>query len=340
MILLGIMENSTMQHCTLRLLVTLALVLLVTPPAADAQQPGKVHRIGLLNMGPSPSATEWQQSPFRQELRQLGYVEGQNIVIEQRYADGKREQLPTLIDELIRLKLDLIVVTGHAAAYALKHATSVLPIVAMGAGDLVGTGLVANLAHPGGNLTGISGLAVDISGKRLELLKEAIPALSHVAVLWNTRDEAMTRSFTQIEVAARALGLTVQPLGVQEVHDFDRAFAAITEARPDALFMIADAFTIQHRTRILDFASTRLPTMFNIREFVDAGGLMSYGPSTMHIQRRAASYVDRILKGAKPSDLPVEQTMKFELVINLKTAQALGLTIAPVVLFQADEIIR
>jgi putative ABC transport system substrate-binding protein len=215
-------------------------------------------------------------------------VEGQTIVIEQRYADGKREQLPTLVDELVRLKLDLIVVTGHAAARALKHATSSIPIVAMGAGDLVGTGLVTSLAHPGGNLTGISGLAIDISGKRLELLKEAIPTLSRVAVLWNTRDEAMTRSFTQIEVAARALGLTVQPLGVQEVHDFDRAFAAITEARPDALFMIADAFTIQHRSRILDFASHRLPTMFNIRELVDAGGLISYGPSTMHIQWRTA----------------------------------------------------
>jgi putative ABC transport system substrate-binding protein len=161
-----------------------------------------------------------------------------------------------------------------------------------------------------------------------------------VAVLWNTRDAAMTRSFTQIEAAARALGLTVQPLGVQEVADFDQAFAAITEARPDALFMIADAFTIQHRARILDFAATRLPTMFNIRELVDAGGLMSYGPSSAHVQRRAAAYVDRILKGTKPSDLPVEQTMQFELVINLKTAQALGLTIAPVVLFQADDVIR
>jgi putative ABC transport system substrate-binding protein len=150
----------------------------------------------------------------------------------------------------------------------------------------------------------------------------------------------MTRSFTQIEMAARALGLTVLPLGVQEVADFDRAFAAITEARPDALFMIADAFTIQHRTRILDFASNRLPTMFNIRELVDAGGLMSYGPSSRHVQQRAASYVDRILKGAKPGDLPVEQTMQFELVINLKTAQALGLTIAPVVLFQADELLK
>jgi len=320
--------------------VTLILSLLVAPHIADAQQRGKVHRIGVLNMGPAPSAAAWQQSPFVQELRQLGYVEGQTMVIEQRYANGKREQLPTLVDELVRLKLDLIVVTGHAAAQAVQHATSSIPIVAMGAGDLVGTGLVASLAHPGGNLTGISGLAVDISGKRLELLKEAIPTLARVAVLWNTRDEAMTRSFTQIEVAARALGLTVQPLGVQEVHDFDRAFAAITEARPDALFMIADAFTIQHRTRILDFASHRLPTMFNIRELVDAGGLMSYGPSTIHIQRRAASYVDRILKGAKPSDLPVEQTMKFELVINLKTAQALGLTIAPVVLFQADEVLK
>ena len=321
-------------------IVTLILSLLVVPRVADAQQRGKVHRIGYLRMGPAPSASEWQQSPFLQELRQLGYVEGQNLVIEQRYAGGKREQLPTLAGELLRLNLDLIVVTGNQAAHVLKQATSSIPLVAMGAGDLVGSGLVASLAHPGGNLTGMSGLAIDVSGKRMELLKEAIPTLSRVAVLWNAGDSAMTRSFEQIEVAARALGLTVQPLGVQDVRDFDRAFAAITEARPDALFMIADDFTIQHRTRVLDFAKHRLPTMFPIREFVDDGGLLSYGPSTMHIQRRAASYVDRILKGAKPSDLPVEQTMKFELVINLKTAQALGLTIAPVVLFQADEVLK
>jgi putative ABC transport system substrate-binding protein len=325
---------------TVGCIVTLILSLLAAPLVANTQSPGKVHRIGLLNMGPSPSEAEWQQSPFLQELRQLGYVEGQTIVIEQRYAGGQREQLPTLVDELVRRNLDLIVVTGNQAAQALKHATSSIPIVVMGAGDLVGTGLVTNLAHPEGNITGVSGLAVDLSGKRMELLKEAIPTLSRVAVLWNTRDEAMTRSFNQIEVAARALGMTVQPLGVQEVHDFDRAFTAITEARPDALFMIADAFTIQHRTRILDFASNRLPTMFNIREFVDAGGLMSYGPSTLHVQRRAASYADRILKGAKPSDLPVEQNMQFELVINLKTAKALGLTISPVVLFQANEVIK
>jgi putative tryptophan/tyrosine transport system substrate-binding protein len=329
-----------MWHCAVAGIVTLLLSLFAVPRVAHTQAPGQVHRIGVFNMGPAPSAAEWQQSAFVQELRQLGYVEGQTIVIEQRYANGQREHLPSLVDELVRLQLDLIVVTGHAAAQAVTHATSAIPIVAMGAGDLVGTGLVASLAHPGGNLTGISGLAVDISGKRLELLKEAIPTLARVAVLWNTRDAAMTRSFTQIEEAARALGLTVLPLGVQEVHDFDQAFAAITEARPDALFMIADAFTIQHRARILDFAATRLPTMFNLRELVDAGGLMSYGPSSMHVQRRAASYVDRILKGAKPSDLPVEQTMQFELVINLKTAQALGLTIAPIVMFQADEVLR
>ena len=321
-------------------MVTLLLSLLAVPLVAHTQVPGKVHRIGVLNMGPAPSTTEWQQSAFVQELRQLGYVEGQTIGIEQRYANGKREHLPRLVDELVRLQLDLIVVTGHAAAQAVQHATSAIPIVAMGAGDLVGTGLVASLAHPGGNLTGMSGLAVDVSGKRMELLKEAIPTLSRVAVLWNAGDPAMTRGFTEIEVAARALGLTVQPLGVHEVHDFDRAFAAITEARPDALFMIADDFTIQHRTRVLDFAKHRLPTMFPIREFVDDGGLLSYGPSTLHIQRRAAAYVDRILKGAKPSALPVEQTMKFELVINLKTAQTLGVTIAPVVLFQADEVIK
>jgi putative ABC transport system substrate-binding protein len=234
-------------------IVTLILSLLVAPRVADAQQREKVNRIGYLRMGPASSAAEWQQSPFLQELRQLGYVEGQNLVIEQRYAEGKHEQLPILAGELVRLNLELIAVTGNQAAYVLKQATSSIPLVAMGAGDLVGSGLVASLAHPGGNLTGMSGLAIDVSGKRMELLKEAIPTLSHVAVIWNAGDAAMTRSFTQIEVAARTLGLTVQPLGMHDVHNFDRVFAAITEARPDALFMIADDFTIQHRTRVLDF---------------------------------------------------------------------------------------
>ena len=329
-----------MWYSTIGFLVTLALSLLAAPLAAAAQPPGKVHRIGFLTVGPPPSEAEWQRSAFLQALRQLGYVEGQNMAIERRYAAGQRERLPTLAAELVRIPVDVMVVVGRTAAEEAKQATASIPIVAITAGDLVGTGLVASLARPGGNITGMSALAIDLSGKRLELLKEAIPTLSHLAVLWNTGDAAMTRSSEAIQTAARALGVTVQLLGVQEPQDFDGAFAVLTEARPDALFVITDAFTGRHQQRILDFAAHRLPTMFPWRTFVDAGGLMSYGGSVAEESRRAASFVDRILKGAKPGDLPMEQHMRFELVINLKTAQALGLTIPPTLLFQADEVIQ
>ena len=326
-----------MRLKTVRLVVMLALVLLSAPLAA-APPAGKVHRIGFLGGGPPPSEAEWQRSAFLQALRQLGYVEGQNMAIERRYAAGQRERLPTLAAELVRMPVDLMVVVGRLATLAAKQATASIPIVTITAGDLVSTGLVASLARPDGNITGMS--AIDLSGKRLELLKEAIPTLSHLAVLWNTGDAAMTRSSEAIQTAARALGVTVQPLGVQEPQDFDGAFAVLTEARPDALFVITDAFTERHRQRILDFAAHRLPTMFPWRTFVDAGGLMSYGQSVAEESRRAASFVDRILKGAKPAALPVEQPTKFELVINLKTAEAMGLTIPPTLLFQADEVIK
>ncbi|MBI3327700.1 MAG: ABC transporter substrate-binding protein [Nitrospinae bacterium] len=323
---------------TIGLVVTLGLSIFSAP--LGAAPAGKVHRIGFLLAGPAPSEAEWQRSPFLRELRELGYVEGQNITIERRYAEGNIERLATFAAELVRINVDLIVVGGNTLAEAAKQASSSIPIVVTSGIDLVDTGLIASLARPGGNITGLIQMTPELSGKQLELLKEAIPTLSRVAVLWNSRSEGMTRIFRGIQGAARTLGVKVQPLGVQDPNDFDGAFAEMTETRPDALFLIGDPFTARHRSRILDFAASRLPTMFIGRGFVDAGGLMSYGPSRAERWRRAAHFVDRILKGAKPADLPVEHPMTFELVINLKTANALGLTIPPTLLFQATEVIR
>jgi ABC-type uncharacterized transport system substrate-binding protein len=233
------------------------------------------------------------------------------------------------------------VAMGTQAAQAAKHTTTTVPIVAVGSGDFGATGLVASLAHPGGNLTGVTGMAVELGGKRLELLRAMIPNFARVAVLWNARDPVMTLTSTEIQGAARALGVTVQPLGVHEANDIDSAIAAMTAERPDALFMISDVLTRRHMKQVVDFAAQRqLPTLFEDRGPVAEGGLMGYGPSFTAMYRRAAYYVDRLLKGAKPGDLPVEQPMTFELVISLKTAQALGLTIPPTLLFQATEVIR
>jgi putative ABC transport system substrate-binding protein len=242
---------------------------------------------------------------------------------------------------LVRLKVDVIVTSGQGATRAAANATTTIPIVMVASEDPVGTGLVASLVRPGGNITGTSALATDLSGKRLELLKEAVPTLSRVPVLWNAASSAMTLRFEQIQVAARALGVTLQPLGVRDANDVDSALAAMTQERPDALFTITDVLTAAPTRRIVDFAAkSQLPTMFEYRGPVAAGGLMAYGPSLADQHRRTASYVDKILKGAKPAELPVEQAMKFELVINLKTAQALGLTLSPMFLFRADEVIR
>ena len=329
-----------MRLNTVGLIVTLALLTLWVPLAADAQHPAKVARIGYL------SASGDAQSPFveafRQGLRALGYIEGQNIAITFRFAEGKRDRVPALAVELVQLKVDIIFTSGgDVGAGAAKEATTTIPIVMVATGDPVRTGLVTSLARPGGNITGMSGMATDLSGKRLELLKEAVPTLSRVAVLWNSGQSAMALRFEQIQVAARALGVTLQPLGVQDATDIDGALAAMTQERPDALFMITDVLTNLHTRRIVDFAAQRqIPTMFEYRGPVATGGLMAYGMSLEDQHRRAAYYVDRILKGTKPADLPVEQPMKFELVINLKTAKALGITIPPLLLFQADEIIR
>jgi putative tryptophan/tyrosine transport system substrate-binding protein len=315
--------------------LTLTFVLLAAPPAAPAQQP--VKRIGYLAQITRAPLVE----AFRQGLRELGYREGQNLALEFRDAEGKPERLPALAVELVQLHVDVIVAHPSNAARAAKHATTVIPIVMAGADDPVRTGLVASLARPGGNITGVSNFGPDLSGKRLELLKEAVPTLARIAVLWNAADRGMTLRFEQMQVAALALGETVHPLGVHDATQVESALTAMTQERPDALFVITDVLTARHWGRIVEFAAQhQLPTLFEYREPVVAGGLLAYGPSQADLHRRAAYYVDRILKGAKPADLPVEQPMRIELVINLKTAEGLGLTIPPAVLFQADEVIR
>ncbi len=326
------------------LVVTLALGLLAAPLAADAQQGGKAHRIGLLLPGspPAPSASLPTLDAFLQGLRELGYVEGRNVAIEYRWAGGKLEPLQDLAAELVRLNVDVIVTSTFRAIQAAKKATSTIPIVMATVGDPVVTGLVASLARPGGNITGLSLLAPELAGKRLELLKETLPGLSRVAVLWNSASPAMGYTFRETRVAAEQLGVKLQSLEVQgDPTDFERAFALVIKERPDGLFVTLDAFTSLHRGRIAELAARhRLPAIYELREYVDAGGLMAYGPSSRDLWRRAATYVDKILKGAKPADLPVEQPTKFELIINLKTAKALGLTIPQSVLMRADQVIE
>lgn len=331
-----------MRHGALGLALALMVATHAVPPAAKAQSPTKVYRIGTLNPGARPSAPDWKQRwAFVQGLRELGWIEGQNIIIEDRWADGKTSRLPELATELVRLNVDLMVTSSWPAAVAAKNATTTLPIVIVAAGDPVGTGLVQSLARPGGNVTGISGLETEVSAKRLELLKETVPRLSRVAVLWNSRDGGMTLSFRAIQTAARTLGVTVRPLGVQEPEDFDQAFIAMIQERPDALVVISDPLVRFNRQRILEFAARHhLPAMYTDRSYAQDGGLMAYGPIFPDMFRRGAAFVDKILRGAKPADLPVEQPTRFELVVNLKTAKALGLTIPPSILIRTDEAIQ
>jgi len=268
-------------------------------------------------------------------------VEGQNIVIERRYSEGRNERLPDLAADLVRLKVDVIVAAGTPPPYAAKRATTTIPIVMTNASDPVGSGLVASLARPGGNITGLSLLSPELAGKQLELLKETVPKVSRVAVLWNPANPVHTLILRQAEVAARSLRLQLQILEARGPNEFDSAFSAMTKERAGALLVLADPMFFGHRTRLADLAAkSRLPSVFLLREHADAGGLMAYGPSTRDNFRRAATYVDKILKGAKPGDLPIEQPTKFELVINLKTAKALGLTIPRFVLGRADEVLQ
>jgi putative ABC transport system substrate-binding protein len=316
--------------------------LLAAPLTAEAQQAAKVARIGYLaaNLAASPHLRE----AFLQGLRDLGYVEGRNVVIEYRDAEGKYERFPALATELVALKVDVIVVTSTPSAVVVKQATRTIPIVFTWAADPVGSGLVTSLARPGGNVTGLSILTPDLVGKRLELLTQAVPGVSRVAALWHPGDyvERMEKDMlTEADRAARALGLRLQVVEARGPEDFDRAFSDMTRARADAVTVQSTNIFFIERRRLVDLAAKhRLPAVYQTRESVDAGGLMSYGPNVADLHRRAATYVDKILKGAKPADLPVEQPTKFELVINLKTAKALGLTIPDSLLRRADEVIQ
>jgi putative ABC transport system substrate-binding protein len=327
-----------MWYSVIGCVVTLTLSLLAASGAATAQPPDKVYRIGYLDTTPMP-APLWEA--LLDGLRERGYREGQNLVFERRFSEGNAERFPELAAELVRLRVDCLLVTTTPAALAAKHATQTIPIVIPTMIDPVGGGLVASLARPGGNLTGLSVLAPELSGKRLELLQEVVPGLSRVAVLWNAANPANALSWEGTQTAAGALGLLLHAQDVRGPQDLEGAFTRMAQARPEALLVLPDSLINMYRQHIAEFATRQhLPSVFSSREWVVLGGLMSYGPSLPDLLRRAATYVDKILKGAKPSALPVEQAMKFELVINLKTAQALGLTIPPSVLFRADEVIK
>jgi putative ABC transport system substrate-binding protein len=320
-------------------LIVITVTLMGLGVVAEAQQPAKFPRIGLLTWAAPPPPSS--PTPFDQGLRQLGYVEGQNIAIERRYASGQMDRLPELAVDLARLSLNVILTQSFPAALAAKQATSTIPIVIMGAGDPVATGLVASFAHPGGNITGVSALETELSGKRLELLKEAFPKLARVAVLWNAADLGMTLKFGELERAAQALRVTVQAVAVREAKDFDGAFSEMVRKRPDALFVITDPLTQLNRKHLLELATkSRLPAMYENSSYVDDGGLMAYGPSQSENMQQALRQVDKILRGTKASELPIEQPTKFELVINLKTAKQIGLTIPPNVLVRADRVIK
>ena len=298
------------------------------PLAARAQQVGKTPQIGYLGVS-SPSLEPHYVEAFRQKLRELGHVEGKNIAIEYRWAEGQDDRLPNLASELVRLKPDVIVTTGTPGAVAAMQATKTIPIVMASSADPVGSGLVASLARPGGNVTGFTILGPELEGKRLELLKQAVPGLSRLAVLWNPSNPGIVSYFETVKNAGRALQISLGPVvEVRRSDELDNAFTAIASARPHALVVIADRFLLSHRKQIVEFAAVkRLPTMYPYREYVDAGGLMSYAPSNIELFLGTAIYVDKILKGAKPGDLPIQEPTKFELVINLKTAKALGLDV-------------
>jgi len=310
------------------------------PLAARAQQPAKIPRIGFL--GNSTATMEANLiGPLRDGLRELGYEEGRNVIIEFRWADGKYDQFPALVAELLAAKVDVIITAGTPATLAIKKATSTVPLVFIAVGDPVGTGVVPNLGRPGGNITGLSSIAPDLEGKRLELLREVVPKLSHVAFFLNPANAFHTASMRQARVAAQSLGIKLQPMEVNKSEQLDGAFASIVKERPDALLILADRVFLHNRKRMMEFAiQQRLPSVNAYRELVEAGGLISYGPSYEDMHRRAAVYVDKILKGTKPADLPIEQPTKFTLLINLKTAKTLGLTVPPTLVARADELIE
>jgi putative tryptophan/tyrosine transport system substrate-binding protein len=308
--------------------------------SAEAQQPEKIPRIGFL--GNSTAALEANLiGPFREGLRELGYLEGKNIMIEWRWAEGKYERFPALIAELIASKIDLIVTAGTPASLAVKKETPSTPLVMIAVGDPVATGLVQSLSHPGGNITGLTSISAEIEGKRLELLREVVPKISHIAVFWNAASPIQVIQEKETRIAAEAMKMKMLSLGVRSADEFDNAFATILKERAGALLVLADRLFLHNRVRLMDFATkNRLPGVHAYVELVEAGGLMSYGPSYSGMHKRAAYFVDKILKGAKPGDLPVERPAKFELVVNLNAAKQIGVTIPPSVLYRADKIIK
>jgi putative tryptophan/tyrosine transport system substrate-binding protein len=320
--------------------LALGILLLALCFPAEAQQATKVPRIGFL-VASNPFAVSTRVHAFRQQLRELGYVEGENFVIEFRYAEGNLNRVPALAAELVRLKVDVIVTGGATDTRAAKEATNTIPIVMTQDTDPVGSGFIATLAHPGGNITGLSTLSPELSGKQLEILKEIIPKLSRVAVLQSSTEPGNAQALREIEHAARAFKVQLQYLDIQGLKDIDTAFREASKGRAEAALALGSPVLNAHRPQLVDLAvKNRLPTIYRTPEVVEAGGLMFYGANTPDLYKRAASYVDKILKGAKPADLPVEQPTKFEFIINLKAAKQIGLTIPPNVLYRADRIIK
>ncbi len=323
---------------TKKLSLVVAAFIVAAPLAAEAQQAGKVYRIGLL----SPTSQGLGMEAFREGLRTLGYVEGHNVVIEHRSAEGNFDRLPDLAAELVRLKVDVIVAVVTQASLAAKNATKTIPIVMLAVGDPVGSGLVTSLARPGGNVTGTSFPSVEVAGKSLEVLKRVVPKLHRVAVLWNPANPVFQAQMVkETEAAARSLGIQLRLLGARDAKEIDGAFKAMAKERPEALAVIVDPVFVAHRAQIATLAAqSHLPSVSAFSEYAEAGGLMAYAPNFFEPGVRAAAQVDKILKGAKPADLPVEQATKYGLVLNLKTAKVLGLTIPPFVSVQADRVIE
>jgi len=339
--LLAIVENRTMQRCTLGLLVTLVLALLVPPLVTHVQPAGKVYRIGFLEVGSPPprSAPSPVRDAFWQQLQELGWIAGQNIVLESLGAEGRFERLPALATALVQRKVDLILVVDGFATVAAKQATKTIPIVMLSSLDAVESGFVASLAHPDANVTGLTTMTADLNQKRLEILKETLPGSTRMTAL--ACKGIGGQGWEAMQGTARALDIQLHRLNVREPDDYEGAFAAASSARAEAMVVFQCHFNLWNLQRVVDLAAKyRLPAIYTTREWVHAGGLISYGPSVPDMARRAATYVDQILKGAKPADLPVEQPMKFDLAINLKTAQALGITMPPSLLLLADEVIR
>jgi len=328
------LSNHSKAHC----LYAICALLVAFCASAGAQEHGKTPRVGLLRPGSPPDP---YVDAFRHGLRDLGHVEGRTIALEYRWADGKAARLPALATELIELKVDVIVTQGESMTRPVKKSTDTIPIVMATSGDPVGAGLIASLAHPGGNITGLSSVSADISGKRLQLLKEAVPKAVCVAMFYNPGIVSAVLEVKNSQATAPKLGMTIQALEVRTAGDLDPAFHAIGRERADALIVQGDPFTMTQRSRILELANKRrLPVISVFKDFSDAGGLLSYGPDRLDMFRRAAVYVDKILKGAKPADLPVEQPTKFEFVVNLKAAKQIGLIIPPNVLARADKVIK